>query len=394
MQHVYIVGAKGIPARYGGFETFVEKLTEYATTSDIKYHVSSLRNNTQLSRDNDRFEHNGADVFVIDVPEIGAAKAIVYDVKALQFAIEDAKNMQYEKPIFYVLTSRIGPFIGKLKKQILDLGGVLFLNPDGNEWKRQKWSLPVRKYWKLSETSMVKRADLIIADNPKIEEYIHREYGKNVLNSVFIPYGTDTRPSKLTKTDIKAAEWLEKHEVKLGDYYLIVGRFVPENNYETMIREFVKSDTTKDLVIVSNVEENSFYKRLIAETGFDQDIRIKFVGTVYDQELLKFIRENAFAYLHGHEVGGTNPSLLEAMATTKLNLLIDVDFNAAVAKDAAMYWNKTVSNLATLINNADQISENDYDDFGVKSKHRIQEEFVWDKVVDEYEEVFLNYGKL
>lgn len=113
---------------------------------------------------------------------------------------------------------------------------------------------------------------------------------------------------------------------------MIVGRFVPENNYESIIREFMKSQTQRDLLIVCNYQGNVYFDELRNKTGFDQDKRIKFVGTVYDQELLKYIRNQAFAYIHGHEVGGTNPGLLEALAQTDLNLVLDVDFNRQVAK--------------------------------------------------------------
>ncbi|OUZ23678.1 hypothetical protein A5867_001363 [Enterococcus sp. 6D12_DIV0197] len=104
-----------------------------------------------------------------------------------------------------------------------------------------------------------------------------------------------------------------------------------------MIKEFMKSDSKKDFVLVTNVEENKFFEKLKSKTDFEKDGRIKFVGTVYDQELLKYIRENAFAYFHGHEVGGTNPSLLEALVSTKLNLLLNVSFNREVGKDGAIY---------------------------------------------------------
>ena len=89
-----------------------------------------------------------------------------------------------------------------------------------------------------------------------------------------------------------------------------------------MIEEYMKSNTKKDFVLITNVEQNKFYEDLRITTNFESDSRIKFVGTVYDQELLKKIRENAYGYIHGHEVGGTNPSLLEALASTKLNLLL------------------------------------------------------------------------
>lgn len=390
MQHVYIIGSKGIPARYGGFETFVEKLTEYNTTLELKYHVSSMRKNSEVSISSNRFEHNGADVFVIDVPEIGPAKAVLYDYKSLLFAIDDAKSNGYENPIFYVLTSRIGPFTKALKKKVDAINGTLYLNPDGNEWKRQKWSLPVRKYWKFSERSMVKEADLIIADNPKIEEYIHRNYDFGGLRSTFIPYGTDTTKSTLNLQSDESRSWMERYDVQSKNYYLIVGRFVPENNYETMIKEFMKSDSKRDLVIITNVEKNSFYNKLLKSTQFNQDNRIKFVGTVYNQDLLKLIRENAYAYIHGHEVGGTNPSLLEAMATTGMNLIVDVDFNRAVARDSALYWEKSRGNLADKINQADNLSDLDYKKKQARASELIKSEFTWPIVVQQYEHLFLN----
>ncbi|MBJ7671171.1 beta 1-4 rhamnosyltransferase Cps2T [Weissella confusa] len=387
---VYIIGSKGIPARYGGFETFVEKLTGQKVSSNINYHVASMRNNSELSKNNDRFQYNGADVFTIDVPNVGAAKAIIYDLKALNFAILDAEKNSVKEPIFYILASRIGPFIKGFKKRITAIGGTLLLNPDGNEWKRAKWSAPVRKYWKMSESGMVAASDLIIADNIKIEEYIHNEYPKKNLETKFIAYGTDVTPTNLVPADVEVKSWYSEHGVKEHEYYLVVGRFVPENNYETMIREFISSKTTKQLVIVTNVEKNKFYKNLNKKTSFELDSRINFVGTVYNQELLKYIRENAFAYFHGHEVGGTNPSLLEAMATTKLNMLVDVNFNRSVAENSAVYWTKDKGELASLIDRVEQMDEIEYSNFEHTAKKRISGYYTWEHIVSLYEEVFLN----
>ena len=165
-----------------------------------------------------------------------------------------------------------------------------------------------------------------------------------------------------------------------------MGRFVPENNYETMIREFIKSKSKKDFVLITNVEQNKFYNQLLQETGFDKDSRVKFVGTVYDQELLKYIRENAFAYFHGHEVGGTNPSLLEALASTKLNLLLDVGFNREVGEDGAIYWKK--DEMARVIKEVEAFNEVAISELDEKSNQRIAEAFTWEKIVLDYEEVF------
>ena len=150
----------------------------------------------------------------------------------------------------------------------------------------------------------------------------------------------------------------------------------------------MSSDTKRDLVIICNHEGNSYFDELREKTAFDQDERIKFVGTVYDQELLKYIRNHAFAYLHGHEVGGTNPGLLEALAQTDLNLVLGVDFNRQVAKETALYWKKEKNSLADLLNQVD--SQNDFSDFGQVAKQNMKDNYTWEKIVREYEELFLS----
>ena len=382
-QQVFIVGCKGIPAAYGGFETFVEKLTEYQVSQDIHYHVA------RIAEDNVRYEYNGAKCFDVKVPNMGPAKAIYYDIKALKSCIAYCKaRPAIKKPIFYVLACRIGPFIGRLKKQIKKLGGVLYVNPDGHEWLRAKWSKPVRMYWKLSEKLMVKHADLLICDSKNIESYIQQDYAKYAPKTTFIAYGSDTSPSVLKDDDQSFLDWLQQKNLKKKGYYLVVGRFVPENNYETMIREFMKSKTDKDFALITNVSD-AFLNELKEKTHFDEDKRIKFVGTLYDGDLLKKVREQAYGYFHGHEVGGTNPSLLEALGSTDLNLLLGVGFNREVGEDAALYWTKEEGNLAALIEKADTMSEAEIKELGEKAKKRIQDAYSWEYIVDEYEKVFL-----
>ena len=388
MQHIFIVGSKGIPAKYGGFEIFVEKLTENQKDKNIQYHVACTKENNDKSGILEReFVHNGANCYTIDLPNIGPAKAIYYDVKALEWAIKKAEREGYERPIFYVLACRIGPFIARLKRKIDKIGGVLLVNPDGHEWLREKWSLAVRKYWKISESLMVKHADKLICDSKNIEKYIKEDYKKYNPKTTYIAYGTDLNKSILKNESKVVREWFASKAVKENDYYLVVGRFVPENNYETMIREFMKSNSKKDFVLITNVEQNSFYEKLKETTGFDKDARIKFVGTVYDQELLKYIRENAFAYFHGHEVGGTNPSLLEALGSTRLNLLLDVGFNREVGENGALYWEK--DNLHILIEEAEKLDVEKIKILEENAKERIKKQFSWEYIVDEYEKEFI-----
>ena len=385
---VYIIGSKGIPAKYGGFETFVEKLTEYQKDGNIQYYVACMRENSAKSGFTaDTFEYNGAICYNIDVPNIGPARAIAYDIAAVNKAIELAEGNKDEAPIFYILACRIGPFISGLKKKIRSIGGRLLVNPDGHEWLRAKWSLPVRKYWKFSEQLMVKHADLLVCDSKNIEKYIQEDYKQYQPKTTYIAYGTDTAPSSLKAEDTKVRNWYQEKGLSENGYYLVVGRFVPENNYESMIREFIKSKSKKDFVLITNVEQNKFYDQLLKETGFDKDPRVKFVGTVYDQELLKYIRENAFAYFHGHEVGGTNPSLLEALASTKLNLLLDVGFNREVGEDGAIYWKK--DKLAHVIEEVERFDEGAISELDEKSSQRIADAFTWEKIVSDYEGLFV-----
>ncbi|MEO1768392.1 beta 1-4 rhamnosyltransferase Cps2T [Candidatus Enterococcus ferrettii] len=387
-RHVYIIGSKGIPAKYGGFETFVEKLTEYQEDIQIQYHVACMTENSAKSGITDKhFEHNGAKCFNIDVPNVGPAKAIYYDVAALKYAINFSKSNEDRAPIFYVLACRIGPFIEKYKKQIQNLGGKLFVNPDGHEWMRAKWSYPVRKYWKYSEGLMVKHADLLVCDSKNIEKYIQNNYKRYHPKTTYIAYGTDTSFSILTENSPEVIEWFKMKEIHENNYYLVVGRFVPENNYEAMIESFMKSDSKKDLIFITNVEMNKFYEKLRRTTNFEKDSRIKFVGTVYNQDLLKYIREKAFAYLHGHEVGGTNPSLLEALASTKLNLLLNVGFNYEVGDNTAIYWEK--DSLTEVINSSEKLSENQICKYDSSSTKRVVEIFSWSRIIYSYEKLFV-----
>lgn len=305
VQNVFLIGAKSLGA-YGGYETFVYKLTEYHQNNpNIKYHVACKANGdgcmdeTKLDNvkrvSDSEFEFHNARCFKIHIPQIGPAQAIYYDVAALRECCKYIKKNNIENPIVYIMACRIGPFAKHFYKEIHRLGGKVYLNPDGHEWMRAKWSKPIRKYWKISEQMMVKYCDLAICDSVNIEKYIHEQYdgkginGKNP-NTTFIAYGADLTPSKLSDDDEKLVEWYKDKGLSKKNYYLVVGRFVPENSFEIMIREFMKSKSKRDFALITNVNEK-FLNELENKLHFRGDSRIKFVGTVYDQELLKKIRE-------------------------------------------------------------------------------------------------------
>lgn len=382
MKDIFIIGSRGLPAQYGGFETFVEKLVSHKVSPRIRYHVACLSD----ERTGKHFDYKGADCFTVNPPKLGPARVIAYDMMAINYSLKFIKKEGIQEPIFYILGNTIGAFIAYFSKKIQSIGGVLLVNPDGLEWKRAKWSKPVQSYLKYSEKEMTKYADLIISDNRGIETYIHNTYPWS--NTTFIAYGTDLSKTTLTAEDDSVQDWYQKWQTQEKEYYLILGRFVPENNYETAIREFMKSSTERDLVIICNHEGNPYFDELRQITGFDKDQRVKFVGTVYDQDLLKYIRNQAFAYIHGHEVGGTNPGLLEALAQTNLNLIFNVDFNHQVAQETALYWNKEDGNLSGLIDSVDgQVS---FEDLGNAAKANMKENYTWEKIVGEYEELFLS----
>ena len=387
IQHVFIIGCKGIPAQYGGFETFVDKLTEYQQDRRIRYHVACAVEPQDYDPAKARFCCHHAECVAFPWRRLGPARAVIYDMDALRFFIGYAEQKKIQHPVFYVLACRIGPVAGTFRKRIDAMGGQLFVNPDGHEFLRAKWNAVIRRYWKYSERLMVKHAGLLICDSRNMEAYIRKEYAAYDPQTVFIAYGADTAPSVLTDDDQELMAWYRKHRLQKDGYYLVVGRFVPENNYETMIREFMASDTAKAFALITDVS-SGFREKLRQRTGFDKDPRIRFVGTVYNKELLKKIRENAYGYFHGHEVGGTNPSLLEALASTRLNLLLDVGFNREVAGSSALYWTKETGSLAALIRQADGMSADKMEEYGARAKGRIQKYYSWEYITDRYEQIF------
>lgn len=379
MTDIFIVASKGIPARYGGFETFADRLVSGKTTDKIKYHVSCMDN------DEKHFDYNGADCFNVKVPLPGAAGRIFHVSRVLNIVIKWKQKHPERDAIVYILGCRIGPLLKGHYKKLKKLGVKVYVNPDGLEWKRAKWSGVLKKFLRYCEGCLVKNSDLAICDSVNIEKYINENY-KGV-KTTFIAYGADIKPSTTSMEELNT--FLESKNVSKDGYYLIVGRFVPDNNYETMIREFMKSKTSKSLLIISNVEKNGFYEELKASTGFDKDERVIFAGTVYEEMLLKKIRENAYAYIHGHEVGGTNPSLLEALGATNLNLLLDVGFNKEVGQEAALYFSKEDGSLAELINKADGLEKSYMDEMGQKAKKRIEDAYSWSSIIETYEKLFL-----
>ncbi len=393
MKHVFICGAKSI-GHYGGYETFVQELARRSKyLPDIQLHILCKANGSGCMDEKSlehvqtmgpmEFMYHGVHCVKLPVPNLGSAQAIWYDASAVRWCLRYCREQGIREPIIYILTCRIGPVIRSLAGQIRKLDGQLQINPDGHEWKRRKWPMPVRAYWKMSEGQMVRAADLVICDSRQIEAYIQKTYAASCPRTTYISYGAEVSCAAPGEGSRALHEFYRELGIENYGYYLMVCRFVPENNIETILREFMKSHTEKKLILVMTGNEK--FRRLLDEKlHFSKDPRICFAGTVYDPDLLKEIREYAAGYLHGHEVGGTNPSLLESMGTTRVNLLLQVPFNEEVAEDAALYWTKEKGNLAALIDRADAMTEEEKERMGQKAKERIRSHYDWKQIAKAY----------
>lgn len=381
-KQVFCIGCKGIPAEYGGFETFMDNLTKYRHRDDIRYHIA------RIAEVDGRYIYNDAKCFDVKTPQVGAGRAVIYDLRALRRCVKYCQERpEITNPIFFIMACRIGPFMGYYKRKIKKLGGKVILNPDGHDWSRRKWSKPVRAYWKMSEKLMVKHADRIVCDSKEIEKYINKEYACFNPNTTFIAYGADLTASTYADDSYIFEQWLRDNNTAVGEYYIVVGRFVEENNFDIIIREFMKSSTTKKLIILTTPNDK-LAGTINRQLRYEDDKRIIISSPIYDKELVKKIRENAFAYIHGHEVGGTNPSLLEALASTSVNLVLDVKYNREVVQDAGLYWHKDEGSLAEVISQVEKFGTVDRKELDTKAKIRIKDHYTWDYIAKKYEEEF------
>lgn len=188
MKNIFIIGCKGIPARYGGVETFTDNLVSRKKNKNIQYYVACM---SKDKSDEESFMYNDSVCKKIYVPDIGAAKAILYDLKSMEWALKTIKVKKLREGYIYILGCTVGPLVKLFANRFKKLNFKVYLNPDGHEWKRDKWSYPVKQYFKLAEKEMVKVADLTVCDSVSIEEYINELYSKYKPVTTYIAYGSD-----------------------------------------------------------------------------------------------------------------------------------------------------------------------------------------------------------
>ena len=378
MKNIFILGSRGYQAKYGGWETFVTNLVDHYHDEDTTIYVGELtydkKKDKQLKKIN-----NHLFIYYFYTKTNSSAKMFFYTIKSYLSTLSYIKKNKIMNAYIYILGLKLGPLLAfnhslRKKYQI-----KVYINPDGLEHLRSKWNKIIQWCFLLSEWSMIRNADLVVCDGLGIEAYIQKKY-KNV-KTTYIAYGTNFYDF----TKIDEEKILKEYHLKKDDYLLMVGRCVPENNYELVIEEFMKSKIKKKLVIITNLSSSNYYSELLKITGCARDERIIFIDGVYDQIKLATIRKNAYLYIHGHSVGGTNPSLIEALSLTDLNILYDVCFNHDIGEDNALYFKE--KNSLTKILDDTKLLNNKKKELSPKAKKHIKENFTWDKIVESYQKI-------
>ena len=312
MKHVFIIGARGYHAKYGGWETFVSNLVDNYNDENTTFHISSLM-------EDKKEEYKVSKNIIVtpfDIKQNGGLKMLLCTIKAFNYYLKYIKQNNLTNTYIYVLGLKLGPLLKIKRNTIKKLGTKVLVNPDGLEHERAKWSYLVKKFFLLSEKWMLNNCDTIVCDAKGIKKYVDIKYPKLKKKTIYIAYGTN----KIDLSNVDEKTILKEYNLSKNNYCLMVGRFVPENNYEVVIKSFMKSKINKKLVIVSNISSSNYYDEVVQKTNCNKDDRIIFINGIYDQTKLAVVRKNAYLYIHGHSVGGTNPSLLEALSLTNLNI--------------------------------------------------------------------------
>jgi len=370
---VAIIGSRGIPAKYGGFETFVEEVSTRLVDQGHDIYVSCEGGDALKMPD-----YKGVKLFYFPLkPFYRVFYETIYDVYSMIKSCTMCDSI-------YILGYGAGFFffIPKI------FGKRLIINVDGIEWRRNKYNRLEKMilYW--SEIFAVAFADVVVADARAIKKYIELTHKKDVL---FIPYGA-VPPQKesweISKFDeISRGELLKN--ISPNDYYLVVARLEPENSIYEIIKGYISSGTDKKLVIVGNFL-NQRYKKKINDIiqAHNAEDRVIFTGGIYKNGLLNMLRQNCYIYIHGHSAGGTNPSLLEAMVMENIIIAHDNEFNREVGGLSILYF-KDSKELADKL----AIMENKIDAYAELKKiasTRVKDEYSWENIAMRYNELFTN----
>lgn len=364
---IALIGTRGVPARYGGFETCAEELGRRLV--ERGHCVTVYCRNSYYEEKADRY----LGMRLVHLPNL--RKKSLDTLSHTFLSVLHALWQDYD--VFMVFNAANSPAL--LPARLMNK--KIAINPDGLEWKRGKWGGIARRYYKFSEWLSTKLADRIVADSNGISEYYRAAYG---VESTHIAYGAYVFESR-------RPELLAPFGVRPGKYLMQVTRFEPENNPLLTIQAYKRLKTDKKLVLVGGVPYESEYSRRVAREA-DGNENIILPGYVYDKELLGELWSNCYAYVHGNEVGGTNPALLQAMANGCFTIAVDIPFSRDVLDDCGIYFQKDIEDLAMkmgwALDNSGELAK-----FKDKAVGRIKERYTWENVTDGYETLFKTVAK-
>jgi len=353
-----ILGSRGIPNAYGGFEQFAQQLSG----SLVKRGHQVIVYNSSL---HPYHESQWQGVKIIHrrdwEDKLGAAGQFFYDLNC----IVDARKRNFD------VLLQLGYTSNSIWHWLWPKNSINLINMDGLEWKRTQYTRITRQFLKKAEAWAAKYADHLIADSTKIGEHLLRTYNKS---STYIPYGVEIPLSYNEKQ-------LDQFRLSPGKYSLVIARMEPENNIEMIIKGFMDSGTSTNLVVVGNIDKK--YGRYLRSRY--QDERIKFTGGVFEQDMLNNLRYYCKIYFHGHSVGGTNPSLLEAMACRCNIASHDNIFNKEVLGDDSFYFSSP-DDVKSIIMTSDKLNLKERKELNLE---KIKTKYDWKKIVDSYEELIL-----
>ena len=363
---VAILGTRGVPATYGGFETAVEEIGKRLAARG--YDVTVYCRNPQQSIT----EFEG--IHLVNLPALRHRMTETLShtsLSAVHAVVRDRPD------VALVLNAGNAPFLRPLRAA----GIPVAVHLDGLEASREKWRGAGAAYYGWAEKAAVRGANLVISDAQAIAERVLRTYGRD---SVVIPYGAEV----IDPGSDRLREW----DLIRRDYHLIVARMEPENHVLEAVHGYLVSDETRPLVVVGSAPYSHWYIDKVHEAAAG-DPRVRFLGGVYDKELLDQLYGNCRTYVHGHSVGGTNPSLLRAMGAGAPVVAFDCEFNREVTDNKAFFW-KSAEDLTGIF---DAVAEDDVDEqlaaFTESGRKRVADCYQWDAVTDAYESLVMNLQK-
>ena len=358
---IAILGTRGIPNNYGGFEHISEYVSEGLVKRGHSVTVYNSHHHTYTAS-----EWKGVQIVHCYDPEhlLGTAGQFIYDFNCLM----DARRKKFDVILIMGYTS--SSIWGKL----YPAKSAIITNMDGLEWKRSKYAKPVQQFLKYAEQLAVKYSQFYIADSRVIKSYLKNKYN---IDSRYIPYGAE----------VYSAPEKEQFNSCTEAYFLLMARMEPENNIETILEGFNKSNSGKSFQVLGNTD-NRFGKFITHK--FSNDERIQFKGANFNNTFVRSLQNNSYLYFHGHSVGGTNPSLLEAMASEALIAAHNNPFNKSVLHTDAFYFN-TAEDVRQLV---ETVQRDDTGKTMVQNNlQKIRFQFNWDTVIDEYEAFILECHK-